>query len=160
MTNKTILVVILLLLNVSNITAKEINDYTTAFNQQLTETRSFFCYLGLKWKGFLPVKLCLFFYYTNTRSYFDLKYKGWGRKELGEYSTYNNHRLRFDDYGNYNFGAAAKAMHLSLFWAKLGAGINQLFPGEGVPDFTNLNGFFDNRNDTEQIRSGYYSVYE
>jgi hypothetical protein len=135
-------------------------NHTEKFNSQLIETRSFFAYLGTKWQGFLPVKLCLFYYYTNTNSYFDLKHKGWGRKELGEYSMFNNHKMRFDDYGNYNFGSAAKYMKLSLMWAKLGAGINQLFPGEGVPDFSNWKGFFDNKNDTHQIEMGYYSRYE
>jgi hypothetical protein len=149
-----------MLLLTKSIAAYPVADQTEKFKLQLKETRTHFNYLGIKWKGFLPVKLCLFYYYTHTKSYFDLKYKGWGRKEIGEYSVFNNHRLRFDDYGNYNFGAAARAMGLSLFWAKLGAGINQMFPGEGVPDFSNFNGFFDNKNDTRLIESGYSGLYE
>lgn len=148
------------LLWLSKNSCAQLPDHTERFNRQLRETRSFFSYLGKKWNGLLPIKLYLFFYYTNTGSYFDLKHKGWGRKELGEYSLFNGHCLRFDDYGNYNYGAAAKAMGLSLFWAKLGAGINQLFPGEGTPDFTNWHGFFDNRNDTHLIELGYYARYE
>jgi hypothetical protein len=138
----------------------QLPDHTDKFKQQLHETRAFFTYLGCKWKGFFPVKLCLFFYYTNTGSYFDLKHKGWGKKELGIYSMFNGYCMRYDDYGNYNFGAAARAMGLSLGWAKLGAGINQLFPGEGVPDFSNWSGFFDNRNDTHLIELGYHAAYE
>ena len=59
-----------------------------------------------------------------------------------------------DDFGNYNFGVAAKAMGFSLSWAKFGAGMSQTFLQKGN-DWYNWSGYFDFKRDTEMIEKGY-----
>ena len=60
-----------------------------------------------------------------------------------------------DDFGNYFYGVAAKAMGITLHDAIQGAGIYAIFSGS-VIDWTNWYGFFDERKDTQIIIRGYY----
>lgn len=59
-----------------------------------------------------------------------------------------------DDFGNYFYGVAAKAMGITLYDAVQGAGIYAVFSGS-VTDWSNWYGFFDDRKDTQMIMRGY-----
>lgn len=58
---------------------------------------------------------------------FDIKQPGEGfsKAETGEYSFYEGKLFRYDDFGNFNYGTAARAYGFSQTTALLGAGINQ-----------------------------------
>jgi hypothetical protein len=103
-----------------------------------------------------------FFENVKTNAPFDIKQpgKGYSPKELGgHYAYYNGQPFRFDDFGNYNFGVAARAYGLPLTFAVGGAGLYQTFWSR-TPDFTNPFGFFDHKRDTQMIIMGYYHVFK
>ncbi len=109
---------------------------------------------------------------------YDIKAKNYKRSIIGEYSFFEGKLFRYDDYGNYNYGVAAKAFGLSKTLALFGAGVNQTLKaitptGYGIihrgfiipvlPIFgkidlmspSNINGFFDDPKDTYMIKEGY-----
>ncbi|RNC83392.1 MAG: hypothetical protein ED557_11925 [Balneola sp.] len=142
-------------------------DVTEKFDAQLEETRQFFKELASyvdeldipDWKKY-AVKLLLFRKYVNNGATFDIKEGAFSPIELGgNYALYQGEKFRFDDFGNYNYGVAALAFGITLHDAMMGAGINQLKPGRGTPDWKNPRGFFDNRRDTHMIIRGYNHVF-
>lgn len=76
-------------------------------------------------------RLLYFTEMVKTNAPFDLKNKGYSRAFIGEFSTYHGQKMRFDDYGNYNYGVAARAYGISLEMAIFGAGLNQVGNGRG-----------------------------
>jgi len=67
----------------------------------------------------------------------------------------NEQYFAADDFGNYFYGVAARAMGISLLDAVQGAGAYAIISGS-VTDWTNYYGFFDERKDTQMIIRGYY----
>lgn len=148
----------------------QIKDVTQQFNYDLLKTKKFFENNRARINGFMNWKLILspfdklkealdfFESMVGTRKKFDLKQKGKGYspEELGaEFAFYDGELWNFDDFGNYNYGVAARAFGLPLWLAFAGAGINQTFHSWS-PDLTNFVGFFDHKRDTYMILRGYY----
>jgi len=113
----------------------------------------------------------LSFFKDNVKSgaYFDLKYPehGFSPKELGgQYATYNGVAMRFDDFGNYGFGLAAKAYGYSETFVVSGAGgyqwydhlWNSFTPSLIFP--SNLKGAGDDPRDTKFIIQGYHHSFK
>lgn len=143
------------------------NDLTDKFNKTIRETQEYFSDMA----GFLDgrdmnsveryaLKLYIFAGQVGTGKAFDLKAHGYDPKIIGKRSYYNGNLVGAQDYGNYNFGVAAKAFGLSLDDALFGAGMNEvakLFKSEEAnPDFLNFRGYFDSSRATEVIIQGYY----
>src|SRR5690606_8297187 len=68
-------------------------------------------------------------------------------------AMYNGEVFKAEDFGNYNFGVAAKAFGLSLSFSQFGAGIVQILSGTSSWDF--MNTYFDDPRDTYMIGRGY-----
>jgi len=67
----------------------------------------------------------------------------------------NGQHFSPDDFGNYFYGVAARALGLLSIDAVQGAGIYAVCSGS-VTDYTNFYGFFDEKKDTQMILNGYY----
>ena len=138
-------------------------DVTTAFDAQLENTMAYFS-ISRDWfdinypKGGLGKeidKMMFFRSKVNDNAVFDIKRTAFSRANLGaEYGIYRGQEFRYDDFGNYNYGVAAKYFGLTLDRALLGAGLNQI--SKFNPDFSNPGGYFDHSHDTEMIIRGYY----
>ena len=150
-------------------------DMSDAFDKQLEETRDYFqqsakaydekpssdmftCFTGK------VHKLENFRKLVTDGAEFDLKAKGvFSESNLSKndgkgYAFCHGKLLRYDDFGNYNYGVAAKAYGLPEFVATAGAGVNQLVKGiqEKTPVFlNNVRGLGDDPRDTEMIHQGY-----
>ncbi len=92
---------------------------------------------------------------------FDIKnsndpFLGFSKEALGgdRYAYYNDMLWQPQDFGNYNFGVAAKAFGLSLDFALKFAGAAQIIWGHNV-DWGNLRGFGDPIRDSQMITLGY-----
>jgi len=135
-------------------------DMTVIFENQIKQTQEFFkgkanelesmnVFPGTKYL----TRLLYFTKMVKTNAPYDLKNKGYGREKIGLYSLFKGQKFRFDDYGNYNYGVAARAYGISLSDAIFGAGLNQVWNGRG--DITNPEGMFDDPRDTQMIINGY-----
>ena len=127
-------------------------DLTQMFDATIAETESMFS--GLKDVFGMNVvgKVSFFFAYMNDNGPGDLKKHGYSYNEV-RYSIYRGQPMLFDDYGNYNYGAAANAFGIPLWMALYGAGANQVWNGKA--DWTNPFGFYDAKHDTEMINKGF-----
>lgn len=138
-------------------------NVTTAFDAQLDRTMAYFS-ISRDWfninspkrgLGKEIDKMMFFRSKVNDNAVFDIKRTSFSRANLGaEYGIYRGQEFRYDDFGNYNYGVAAKYFGLTLDRALLGAGLNQI--SKFNPDLGNLRGYFDHRRDTEMIIRGYY----
>jgi RHS repeat-associated protein len=157
-------------MNTTKVDKYNYKDVTQQFNYDLLKTKKFFENNRARINGFMNWKLILspfdklkealdfFESMVGTRKKFDLKQKGKGYspEELGaEFAFYDGELWNSDDFGNYNYGVAARAFGLPLWLAFAGAGINQTFHSWS-PDLTNFVGFFDHKRDTYMILRGYY----
>ena len=152
-----------------------IKDMSDAFDKQLKETRDFFQQSAKAYDE--KPSSDMFTYYTgkvhkleNFRKLvtdgadFDIKAKDvFTKSNLSEnggkgYAFYHGKLFRYDDFGNYNYGVAAKAYGLPEIVATVGAGVNQLWKGiqgKSPVDYKNVRGLGDDLRDTEMIRQGY-----
>jgi len=135
-------------------------NMTDTFTKQLNQTKSFFEHRNTELNTMVLFPGADYFtrmlYFTKlvkTNAPFDLKNKGYGIKNIKKYSIFNNRILRFDDYGNINYGVAARAYGISLEDALMGAGLNQIYNGRSA---LNPIGWFDDQRDTQMIINGYY----
>ena len=161
----------------------ELLDLSEQFDNQLKITKDFFGYLVSKINERIenPVynaisKLLAFNSLVTDGADFDLKdsKNGYSEIEIGEYSFYHGKFFQFDDYGNVNYGTAAKSFGFSETLALFGAGINQtskiIKPSSSrfIPftlnskyikdnwfPISNLRGFGDHPDDTYMIRQGF-----
>lgn len=90
---------------------------------------------------------------TPTRA---KKNHGYSSTDIGFTSKYHGETFRFDDYGNYNYGVAAKAYGISLDMAIFAAGLNQISKFDA--DISNPGGWYDHTRDTEMIVKGYNAI--
>ena len=157
-------------MNTTKVDKYNYKDVTQQFNYDLLKTKKFFENNRARINGFMNWKLILspfdtskealefFASMVGTGKKFDLKQdgKGYSRNDLGgKYAVYEGEIWNFDDFGNYNYGVAARAFGLPLWLALAGAGYNQTFQS-WTPDLTNIIGFFDHKRDTYMILRGYY----
>lgn len=142
--------------NVFNAFLKKTNDYFTEMNQNLEKKESRILMGGI---GKYKRKLAAFRELVTDEAPFDIK-----NAEGGEFSTknekafkngyafYGGKLLRYDDFGNFNYGVAGKAFGLSEFILQVGAGINQL----SKPDVPHsIYSFGDEEKDNYMIRQGF-----
>lgn len=143
-----------------------IPDLTEQFDATLAETKNHFeakakefqerIDAGLAGEGFLEEMNGWFLGQVMPGARFDLKKPGHGysQQEIGnEWARYRGKVFHFDDFGNYNYGVAAKAFGFSLEWAKIAAGLAQIISDGGHAN--NPDGAFDWRSDTQMIIKGY-----
>ena len=137
-------------------------DVTAAFDEQLFNTMVFFFLAKNRYDKEYPSgglgkkieKLLFFRSKVNDKTVYDIKRTAFSVANLGsEYGIYRGHPFRYDDFGNYNYGVAARYFGLSLDEALLGAGLNQI--RKLNPDLSNTLGFFDHSQDTYMIIGGY-----
>jgi hypothetical protein len=147
---------------------------TDKFNKQLRQTEAFFTSMGLIFDN-MPVpslnplvvlaerraaKLFFFKSQIGTDKPYDLKKEGNGFSKVelgGSHADYYGVSLKFDDFGNINYGVAARALGLTRFEAVAGAGLYQTFSSK-TPDWGNPLGFFDERTDTPMIIFGFNMI--
>ena len=142
--------------NVFNAFLKKTNDYFTEMNQNLEKKESKILMGGI---GKYKRKLAAFRELVTDEAPFDIK-----NAEGGEFSTknkkafknkyafYDGKLLRYDDFGNFNYGVAGKAFGLSEFILQVGAGINQLSK-PNVPH--SILSYGDEDKDNYMIRQGF-----
>uniref|UniRef100_UPI001C9E85E5 polymorphic toxin type 44 domain-containing protein n=1 Tax=Bacteroides bouchesdurhonensis TaxID=1841855 RepID=UPI001C9E85E5 len=142
--------------NVFNAFLKKTNDYFTEMNQNLEKKESRILMGGI---GKYKRKLAAFRELVTDEAPFDIK-----NAEGGEFSTknkkafknkyafYDDKLLRYDDFGNFNYGVAGKAFGLSEFILQVGAGINQLSK-PNVPH--SILSYGDEDKDNYMIRQGF-----
>jgi len=140
-------------------------NLTNEFNQRVSHMEAFFGAIGKIYNDMYggsilsyPQKFLAFGY---------IQYKGAGTEFMNPKAfsnspfTINNggyvngEYFAPDDFGNYFYGVAAKAMGITLLDAVQGAGIYAIFSGSET-DWSNRYGFFDERKDTQMIIRGYY----
>ena len=138
-------------------------DRTDKFDDQLAYTAAYFSiageYFDARYSNGVvreSQKMQWFINQVGTGDEFDIKSTTFSPEELGGRpgGFYRGRWMTSEDFGNYNYGYAARSFGYSERWAKMGAGGNQI--GKGNPDFYNFNGFFDRSNDTPYIIDGYY----
>ncbi len=129
--------------------------FNTAYNQAIESGN------GKNVQDVLVERIKFFSDKVKTGAPFDIKQKGKGytpRELGGEFVRYHGIVMRYDDFGNYNYGLAAKAFGISLEFAKKAAGLNQLSKIFSRPSLvfpTNIDGLFDDPRDTQMIIRGY-----
>jgi len=148
---------------VTDIGQWDYKDVTNAFDAQLLKTKLYFSKArdwfdinypegGLDQEAY---KLMFFRSKVNDNAVFDIKRTEFSRANLGaDYGIYRGQEFRYDDFGNYNYGVAAKYFGFTLERALLGAGGNQI--SKLNPDFGNPGGYLDHGQDSEMISKGYY----
>lgn len=150
-------------------TQEELLDVTDKFNNQLRQTEAFFSAMKEVYDN-LPMpnpvtaialrraaKLAFFKSQVGTNKPYDIKQKGKGFHPTeigGTKAIYNGVEYNFDDFGNINYGVAAKALGITYLEALAGAGYNQTIQ-TGTPDWSNPEGFFDHSRDTQMIDFGF-----
>jgi RHS repeat-associated protein len=143
---------------------KPLIDVTKKFYVQLLHTYAFFRTLrevlensGLTDLEIGEIKNEQFAAAVGYGKPFDIKVagKGFHYSEIGEYAIFEGKEYRWDAFGNINFGYAAKIFGFDLEWAKFAAGMAQVFGGKAPPDYSNPDGYFDEKRDTEMIEYGY-----
>lgn len=145
----------------------EFLDVTEKFNAQLDYTEAFFSEAARRFDGVQETKgwsdaekrvqkLLFFADQVGTGKPFDIKMvgKGFSRTEIGLRAIYAGETYRYDDFGNINYGFAARTLGLTLLEAIGGAGFNQTFQTQ-TPEWRNPGGFFDHSRDTEMIKFGF-----
>lgn len=149
-------------------------DLTKQFNEQLKKTREFFAsrkkYYDNKFKNLIQVnarpeaftavaeeKILEFIKLVKTDSPYDIKNNPqslFSNAQLGkDGAIYNGEAFRVDDFGNYNFGVAAKAYGYSLNFSRIGAGLYQIL--SGTSDIGWISSYFDDPRDYMMIGRGY-----
>ncbi len=137
-------------------------DVTAEFDEQLSNTMIYFSLAKHRFDREFPKdrlrKLLFFRSKVNDHAVFDIKRTSFSRANLGsEYGFYRGQSFRYDDFGNYNFGLAARSFGLSLKDALRGAGLNQIRKLD--PDLNNSLGYFDHTRDTQLIIMGFFHEY-
>lgn len=141
-------------------------DVTARFNAVIKYTRDYFqvarVFFGdnvIDWGDWNILKDAFFANKVRKYGQFDLKnstdpFLGFSEQRIGKIAIYNGVPWQFQDFGNFNFGVAAKAFGLSLEFALRGAGIAQILSGHRV-EWSNLRGFGDPYRDSQMIELGY-----
>ncbi len=145
------------------------HDVTRRFRNQLKRTVAYFSKARMAFDAMALVDPIgaqvakATFFASKVKSYaeFDIKRTSFSEKAIGGlYARFEDMAFTSDDFGNYNYGVAAKAFGYSLTTAKLGAGLSQTFlqraeNGSYRNDWSNFSGFFDYKRDTKMIVEGY-----
>lgn len=107
------------------------------FDKQLADTRAFFAAKrselesGMYFPGTITITRYLYFAaMVKTNAPYDLKNGEYKRSLIGYYSLWHGEKMQFGDYGQINYGVAAKAYGISLGDAIHFAGINQVIQGK------------------------------
>jgi RHS repeat-associated protein len=140
-------------------------DVSEKFDKQVQATHDFFSYLNSflesGWLGnsytYEIDRARIFSSLVGPGCIYDLKVEGHGysRKELGgDIAMYHGEGFYWDDFGNYNFGVAARAYHYSLGFSKFGAGLVQIL--SGTSSWSYYSTYFDDPDDAYMIERGYY----
>ena len=153
----------------------DIADMSVPFDKQLSETKYFFeqCSKELDNEYFSSTNTYVverfkrFHSLVTDGAKFDLKKtSNYSQKDFSRgkgYSFYHGKLFRYDDYGNYNYGVAAKYYGLLKITALLGAGVNQIKKAvAGVTGWfpSNFKGFGDDPRDTYMIEQGYKHKFD
>ena len=152
----------------ANSNKPKLTDVSDKFYDQLNKTNEFFSSQASRFENLakengwnkyelLKAKLEFFKSQVGTGKPFDIKQPGksFSQEEIGSKAIFNGSEYNFDDFGNMNYGLAARAFGLNLITAIAGAGYNQTFQTK-TPDFSNPLGFFDHKRDTIMIIKGFY----
>ncbi|MDR2948026.1 MAG: hypothetical protein LBV71_02345 [Prevotella sp.] len=147
---------------------EEIPDKTELFTAQLQATNDFFASKKDEYSGFFNIKSRLDFFesqVTNEAPY-DIKrlvgpfHEDTETNWANGYAFFEGKLFRSDDFGNFNYGVAGKALGISEFLLELGAGVNQIKNSftRNVPT-GGLGSFFDDNKDNLMITLGvkYYN---
>lgn len=148
----------------SNADQGGLKDMTSTFDKQLADTRAFFTKkrkeeesawgeIYLEPNSVYVNRYIWFANMVKTNAPYDLKNHGYKRSLIGYYSLWHGKKMQFGDYGQINYGVAAKAYGLSLEDAIHFAGINQVI--QLKPNWNNTRGWFDGPGETELIIRGY-----
>jgi len=138
-------------------------DVTTAFNNYLAETQRIFSAVGQAYDEALPfpqsyaAKL-LYFKEVNTHDLY-MNPKADPNSPFYTSGYYNKHFMRPDDFGNYNYGVAARALGFSPIEPMMGGGYGS-FSLHGAHTWWNVPGLFDEWRDTQMILRGYFQLYK
>ena len=157
----------------------EFNKFITNANDHFSKQLAFINQLSLRPFSEFVLKNAVFAMETTDGAPYDIKNRkgsGFHRGDFGKtgYGFYSGKLLRFDDFGNFAFGVAAKAFGFSSNWAEFGAGLNQLSKALDINIESNINTFstidvtirrggiiggistyFDEKRDNHWIRQGY-----
>ena len=108
-------------------------------------------------KDYAIQKLNKFISMTKTGSQYDLKNVANGtfsNTSIGPKGVaFHTEIWKAEDFGNYNFGVAAKAYGYSLTFSQFGAGMYQIYSGTSSFDY--ISTFFDSPRDYKMIQRGY-----
>jgi hypothetical protein len=139
------------------------NDITPEFIQRVSQMEVAFGAVGNTFNDLYggkilsyPAKLAAFGYlqYKGARTEF-MNPKAFSGSDFYRGGYVNGQFYTADDFGNYFYGVAARAMGITLLDAVQGAGIYAILTGS-LTDWTNFYGFFDERKDSQTIMRGYY----
>ncbi|MEN2436730.1 RHS repeat-associated core domain-containing protein [Weeksellaceae bacterium A-14] len=164
--------------HVAHLVAAEIEyrrDLTKQFNEQLRRTKDYFSQRKAYYdKQISELKNSLyattemyetvemarleeFYQLVKTGSPYDIKNNPksiFSNAQLGkEGAIYNGESFRVDDFGNYNFGVAAKAYGYSLNFSRVGAGLYQIY--SRTSNINWISSYFDDPRDYMMIGKGY-----
>lgn len=139
-------------------------DLTSQFNQRIAGMEATFGAVGSTMNSLYggpilsyPAKFAAFGYmqYKGAKTEF-MNPKAFKTSPFYNGGLYNGEHFSADDFGNYAYGVAARAMGILSIDAVQGAGIYSIYTHSPTTDWTNFYGFFDERKDTRMILRGYY----
>jgi RHS repeat-associated protein len=139
-------------------------DLTSQFNQRIGGMEATFGAVGSTMNSIYggpilsyPAKFAAFGYmqYKGAKTEF-MNPKAFKTSPFYNGGLYNGEHFSADDFGNYAYGVAARAMGILSIDAVQGAGIYSIYTHSPTTDWTNFYGFFDERKDTRMILRGYY----
>ena len=137
-------------------------DLTSEFNKRIKAVEAIFSIIGNQFDDqnggpvlSYPLKFIAFGYiqYDGAKTKF-LNPKRFPQSIFYKGGYFNGEFFQADDFGNYAYGVAAKAMGILLDDAIKGAGIYAILSGS-VTDYKNFKGYFDEKKDTNIIIRGY-----
>jgi RHS repeat-associated protein len=144
-------------------------DHTERFEKFLEYTAMFFSSMASTLDQFIEnnpkaagtyIKHKVFISLVKPGAFFDIKEtlfskEAIGGNEVNSVAWFHNDLFQPQDFGNYNFGVAAKAYGYTENFSIKGAGLAQIFYGNGF-HWHNLKGLGDYTWDTDMIIRGYY----
>ncbi|MYY44009.1 polymorphic toxin type 44 domain-containing protein [Elizabethkingia anophelis] len=146
-----------------DIQAKETNDFFSKrkayYDKQISDLKNSIYSTKEMYDTVEYARLKEFYDLVKSGGPYDLKQKkksNFSYKKLGREvsAIYNGQAFGAEDFGNYNFGIAAKAYGFSLNFARAGAGLYQIY------SFTSnikwISTYFDDPRDSMMIKRGYY----
>lgn len=127
-------------------------NMTAIFDRQLAETFYWFKYLAIGKTTTQKMDIMLTYMYPGAPYDFkNRKSSPFHKENMGAFGLYREQKMAPDDFGNYNYGFAAKALGLPEWFSVAVVGLFS----NSERTWWNVSGLTDEIKDSRMIRAGY-----